>query len=69
MFLLLLIEKLCFTECSLNLNRCVACEVVLTEKQKIVMGDMGVFLTFLAIEKTLWLLYFKTNLFVEFISS
>lgn len=57
--LLLLIEKLCFTECSQNLNRCVACEVVLTEKQKIVIGDIGAFLTFLAIEKTLWLLYFK----------
>ena len=41
--LLLLMEKLCFTGCSQNLKRCVACEVVLTEKQKIVMGDTGAF--------------------------
>ena len=67
--LVLLIEKLCFTGCSQNLNRYVACEVVLTEKQKIVIGDISAFLTFLAIEKILWLLYSKTNLFVELISS
>ena len=42
-----------------------------TKKQKIVIGDVGAFLTFLTIKKILciWFHYFKTNLFVELISS
>ena len=40
-----------------------------TQKQKVVIGDVGAFLTFLTIEKILWFHYFKTNLYVELISS